>query len=473
LSKFAATCVITALFIFVAEASAQERGDSWTEQGSEEKLETLRKQLEAQRDSIAAQNALIDTLIWNIEEIDKRIKDLIDAVRRDSLMIAEEEKRLSGLEDKHTPHPELPISDKADDKFPGSFGIPGTKARLRIGGFVKTVFAYNLDPIGSSDRFITALIPPAGTAPPSVDSSASFTANQSRLIVDFREPLKSSQLRAYVEGDFTGTSSTFHLRHAYGEYSILLVGQTWSVFTDILAVPEDVDFEGLNARTRLRQTQARVSPRLGQTYDLKMSLEDPNPEVTGGTAVSGIPDFAASVNKDVFLGHLRLSLLLRQIRARADTSIGGEISNTFGWGISFSGQIPTRDKDNFQYQLNFGRGIGRYINDLDEAGGQDAVYDPSTEDLTALGALGFYVSYQHWWSSKARSTAIYGFVSVDNLDIQDGFDYRRTHRLTGNLIWSPVQRIDLGGEVLWGERENKNLSKGNAWQIQLAAKYNF
>jgi hypothetical protein len=138
-------------------------------------------------------------------------------------------------------------------------------------------------------------------------------------LVDFREPLKEKLLRAYVEGDFTGTSNVFRLRHAYGEYRALLAGQTWSVFTDILAVPEDVDFEGLNARTRLRQTQARISPRLGRIYDLKVSLEDPKSEVTGGSGVGGLPDLVASVNRDGILGHLRLSILLRQIRARSDS----------------------------------------------------------------------------------------------------------------------------------------------------------
>ena len=59
------------------------------------------------------------------------------------------------------------------------------------------------------------------------------------------------------------------------------------------------------------------------------------------------------------------------------------------------------------------------------------------DELTALGALGFYVSYQHWWSDVARSSAIYGMVTVDNEDSQDEFAFRRTHRLTGNFIVSP------------------------------------
>lgn len=463
---------LVASFINVAEVSAQERERAWSQQDTEEKLETLKKSLLAQQDSLVSRNAYIDSLIANIEEIDKTIQALIDAVRRDSMMIEDENKRLSETEKSLTRDPELPLSDNSDERFPGSFSIPGTGARLRVGGFVKTVLAYNFNTIGSTDRFVTATIPPSGTEPKNTDSRAAFTANQSRLLFDFREPLKDSRLRAYIEGDFTGPDNTFRLRHAYGEYSRLLAGQTWSVFTDQLAVPEDVDFEGLNSRTRERQTQVRFSPRLGQNYDLKISIENPRSEVSGGNGKNGLPDIVVSVNRDIFLGHLRLSGLLRQLRASSD-SLDQQSISTPGWGLSFSGQIPTKNKDNFQYQLNFGKGIGRYINDLDAAGGQDAVYDPTTDTLTALWALGFYVSYQHWWTSAMRSTAIYGMVTVDNIDIQDGSDYRRTNRLTGNLMWSPVHRVDLGGELLWGDRENKNASKGHAWQIQLEAKYKF
>ena len=416
--------------------------------------------------------ASADSLLRRIESLENRVRDLTEAVRRDSSRIEDEEHRLDELEKELTQNPEMPMSDKLDERFPGSFPIPGTSARLRIGGFVKAVAAYNFDPIGSVDRFITALIPPEGTAPPRADTRASFTADQSRLLVDFREPFRDKRLRAYIEGDLTGTNNVFRLRHAYGEYSTMLAGQTWSVFTDQLAVPEDVDFEGLNSRTRLRQTQARFSPRLGQKFDLKIAIEDPKSEVSGATGVAGLPDLTASINRDIFLGHLRFSTLLRQIRARAD-SASDEVVSTAGWGVSFSGQVPTQGKDNFQYQINFGNGIGRYINDLDEAGEQDAVYDAANDRLDALLALGFYVSYQHWWSNKVRSTGIFGLVTVDNQDTQEASAYRRTYRVTGNLLWSPVHRIDLGGELLWGERANRDGSKGSAVQAQLAAKYKF
>ena len=67
----------------------------------------------------------------------------------------------------------------------------------------------------------------------------------------------------------------------------------------------------------------------------------------------------------------------------------------------------------------------------------------------------------------------YGWVDVDNLDFQDDSDYANTDRATVNLLWSPVIRIDVGGELLWGRRENKDTASATARQIQFAAKYRF
>ena len=53
------------------------------------------------------------------------------------------------------------------------------------------------------------------------------------------------------------------------------------------------------------------------------------------------------------------------------------------------------EDDNPLFQLNYGDGIGRYINDLGSVGGQDVVFDPVTEELKAHTAFGAYLSFQH------------------------------------------------------------------------------
>ena len=43
----------------------------------------------------------------------------------------------------------------------------------------------------------------------------------------------------------------------------------------------------------------------------------------------------------------------------------------------------------------------------------------------------------------------------------------------GALRGAPTPRIDIGMELLWGERENEDGNNGDAVQSQLAARYRF
>ncbi len=72
-----------------------------------------------------------------------------------------------------------------------------------------------------------------------------------------------------------------------------------------------------------------------------------------------------------------------------------------------------------------------------------------------------------------RSTFVAGFTDVDNFDFQPDDAYHQTKRVTANLLFSPIPRVDIGAELLWGVRTNKDGNSGDALQIQLAAKYIF
>jgi len=245
---------------------------------------------------------------------------------------------------------------------------------------------------------------------------------------------------------------------------------------DNRATPEEIDFEGINGRIQVRQTQLRYFPKFGRNLDLLIGLEDPAPDVTGGQGVSQYPDLVASVRRNLSdRWHVKSSLLLRQIEAKWDLD-SSVADSTFGWGLSVSGKVGlgiSDERDNILFQLNYGDGIGRYINDLQEVGGQDAEFDPLTGELETLSVFSGYVAYQHWWRESLRSTLTFSWVDVENLDFQDDSAYARTERAIINLLWSPVSRVDVGGELLWGRRENKDGTNGTARQIQLGAKYRF
>jgi hypothetical protein len=420
--------------------------------------------------------------------------------------------RLAKLETQVSQIPEDPSTMLADDSFPGAIRVPGTTASYKIGGFVKASLVKNFDPLLTQDRFIPGSIPVTPTDQKALASDTSLTANQTRVNFDYRQRNELGTVRAFVEGDFAGAADTFRLRHAFGQFKDMLAGKTWSAFYDAEAAPEEVDFEGINGRVVVRQTQLRYFPQIGKDLRWMISLEDPQPQVAGATGVSDLPDIVSSIRRDWFnRWHVKTAVLFRQIRASNNAGIDtngqpctptdgtpdgeldpdtgctaiankGSTEKDYGYAITASGKVsmPLWHKDdNFLFQLNYGDGLGRYLTDLSSIvdleidGGQDAVIAPATGEMEILSTFGGYIAYQHWWKRRLRSTLTISNVYVDNVSSQPPNAYKSTERISGNLIWSPTQNVDLGGEFLWGRRTNKNDDKANATQLQMTAIYRF
>ncbi|MEH6634641.1 MAG: DcaP family trimeric outer membrane transporter [Halioglobus sp.] len=364
--------------------------------------------------------------------------------------------------------------------FTGAWRLPGTNAALAIGGYVKATVVNSFDALEIKDRFIVGSIPVGEGNEENAKAQSSITASQSRLNFDLREPTDVGVLRAFIEGDFAGTDETFRLRHAFGQWNRVLAGKTWSAFVDTEASPEEVDFEGLNGRINVRQSQVRIIPGLGEKYEFQLSLEDPNPQVQNGQGITRTPDVVASARFQPYPRlHVKVGLLARQIRAQIDPSLGlGTGSDDkSAWGLTLSGRFitPALDKrDSLLFQINAGNGIGRYVNDLSTVGSFDGVFDPVNGDLELFDVVSGYTSYQHWWGRNSmRSNFTVGVVEVDNPEFVEGNAYKRTLRFSSNLMWSPTPRIDLGAEYLWGNRKNEDGENDDATQIQVAARYRF
>ncbi len=472
-------------------------------------LDEQKQLIEAQKQQLEQQQVQLQTTTELLTSLQSQIDQLKDDNGQE-LSAAEVamRERLAALETQVGKIPDDPSSMLADEDFPGAIRVPGTTAAYKIGGYVKAALVKNFDPLVTQDRFIVGSIPVTETDQTALASETSLTANQTRVNFDYRQKREAGNLRAFIEGDFFGVENTFRLRHAFGQYKDLLAGKTWSAFYDAEASPEEVDFEGINGHVVVRQTQVRYFPKIGKDVRWMISLEDPNPQVTGGEGISDLPDLVSSVRRDWFGGwHVKTAVLLRQIRAipndgvdqngQACTPIEGtlppidppippidppppnspddngcfaiaDISSTqsdFGWALTASGkvQVPWFNKnDNFLFQLNYGQGLGRYLTDLSSItalgidGGQDGAINRETGELKTLPIFGGYLAFQHWWAKTIRSTFIVSLVNVDNLgpEYQLPTSYHQTQRASGNVIWSPVRSLDLGAEFLWGKRIN-------------------
>lgn len=391
-----------------------------------------------------------------------------------------------------------PSNTVFDPEFPGAWHLPGTTAAMKIGGYVNLSLINSLDPLETTDRFIVGSIPPEGVQNPDARSGFSVTANQTRVNLEVREQTTHGSLRAFIEGDFEGSGDAFRLRHAFGQYGQLLAGKTWSTFANLEAQPEGVDFEGINGAVIIRQSQLRFFPELGRDLSLVMALEDPRTDIVNGTGDQGFWDLAISLDRlplaSLGSWNYKVGVIARELTGTytsADPDVpatGPEelpVDDAIGWGITTSGRKAFSrlgDNDFLLWQVTYGEGIGHYLNDLNTIGGGDAVFDPQGQ-LQPLPVFAGYLSFQHKWAKTSRwvrnwpgllrSNVTVSWVDIDTFDFQDGGDYAQTLRFSINALYFPTQNVRMGVEYLWGQRENKDGSKGSANQVQFSMRYNF
>jgi hypothetical protein len=446
----------------------------------ETKIQEQGTEIGTQKDALAAMQEQLGAMKKRLDELEAQVPGLLSQKAL--------EERLKQIEEAEKV-PELPPNIVSAGDFPGSIRIPGTDTAIKFGGRIRTAAVFTLEDLGSDDRFLTNSIPvtdsdlAAGKGP-----RTTFSANTSRFNFELRTPAGNSQMRAFIEGDFFGTNGSdvqtnFRLRHAYAQFHGFLVGQTWSTFSDPAADYQDLDFEGINGENVIRQAQIRYTWTPREKLDMAVAAETPSVSITGGEGVNVVPDLVyRAVWKFKEIGHLQAAVVGRQIRGEPDLQ-PGTVASALAWGATLSGVVPFRYfelTDRFIYQLNIGEGNARYINDLNSLGGQDAVFDPTTGDLKALHAVGWYLDYEHQWKEwkatekmKLRSSLIWSFVTVHNLDFQPDDAYRKTNRYSFNLVFSPIARIDVGAEYIYGTRQNKNGEKGSADQVQFVGIFRF
>lgn len=457
-------------------------------------VEEQRRLIAAQQERLAAQEKRLGELEKRLEEASALALSTHNEVREiqqnplDESVAQAVEQRLAQVEQSVQKVPEMAVENLKGD-FPGSFKIPGTDAALRIGGRVRMVYINSFDAIGSDDRFVTSSIPIDGSEEAGKTSRVEFSVVPSRFNFDLRTPTGVGYMRAFLEADFAGGSDHLRLRHAFGQWGQWLMGQAWSTFSDPEAEPDGIDFEGLNAISMARQPQIRWTRRLGEQTNFAASFEEANPELTGAEGVNEVPDLVLRLRWDPkvqrfpfgLLGegsHIQTAVLLRQLRGEVPGVTGAprETLSTTGYGFNISGVMPTPwgpKRDLFRWAWNAGEGIGRYISDLNAVGGQDAVYDAERDELETLPVASAYIAYEHWWKAQVRSTWTAGYVWVDNLGSQEATALSRTERFSLNLAWSPIPRLDLIAEYLWGRRINHDGQSGSAGQLQLGGTFRF
>lgn len=361
---------------------------------------------------------------------------------------------------------------------------PGT--RLSFGGFIKVdAMATNTSdgeladgPGGARALYLPGAIPVGGADEGTdLDMHAQF----SRLWFAADTTLDSGdKLRGFLEFDLfggalgnEGATNTYGLtiRHAYATWNGWLAGQTWSNFQDVAALPDSVDFVGpTDGTTFVRQTQIRYTKGAWS-----FSAENPETLVTphgGGARISSddnnMPDLTLRYTKRGDWGHFGIAGLLRQLKyENPATNLDDSIT---GYGVSASGRFVLGPKDDIRYMLTAGRGISRYIG---LAITNDAALDAAGE-LDAIDTLAGFVAWRHAFNPKFRTNLFYARSQYDNDTSNTGLGItKQVHSIHANAIWTPLPKLDLGLELMYGVRELESGADGDLTRLHFHARYSF
>ncbi len=361
-----------------------------------------------------------------------------------------------------------------DPKYPGYFRIPGTSTMLKIGGYFKTDFIYDLKPAGDPERFIPSTFPiptPAGV------NNTTVSIRPTRLNLDFLIPVGGNSVRFFIEGDLFGSNSTTpRLRHAYAQVKNLLIGQTFSNFQDPDAGPDTLEFQGPNAQVSIRNPQLRYSLKVSEGTSIRFSIEKASSDVAFKTPEfsalpnSPSPDGVFTVRHDNPGGHIQMSALFRSPAAYLPD---GRHESVFGWAINTSGAFKLFGKDMLVYQGAYGAGYERYVNDTSGLGIDAAPTNALNPHLRPIPLTATYAGFQHYWVKKVRSSVVYGFAQAQNTDLQNGSAFHQSNYSAANIIWNPFGSLNVGTEFLYGWIIKKDNSTANAPRFMFSAKYNF
>ncbi len=359
----------------------------------------------------------------------------------------------------------------------------GATTTYKFGGYAKfdTMFSDYSDgtPDGNSlmRQFYYAPQIPIGPGTGSSDMTTDFQARESRL--NFRVDHKTAggkSVTAFLEMDFfthsdgnevVSNSYSPRLRHAFIKYDKWTFGQTWSTFQDVGALPEALDFVGpAESTTFIRQSMIRYT-----TGNLELAVENPQTFVSGGTRdLSSMPDLIGRYTFKLDGGsYVKLAGLMRSLKIQ-DTGNGSQEDAT-AWGISASTKFVLGNGNDLRAMVNFGDGIGRYVG-LGFV--PDGYIDDTTNKIETAESLSWFVAYRAVWNDQWRSNFMYGTNSIDyNDDVQAATLNDNASSFHVNLIRTVLPKLDVGAEVIWGERETVNGVDGDFTRFMLSAKYAF
>jgi Porin subfamily len=402
--------------------------------------------------------------------------------------------------------------------FPGSFLVPGTQTSFAVHGFIVFDIRHDFGPHAGDTQYPIFTIPlnlgPGITATThSLNGGTTMDVKQTRPDIETRTPTSMGELKTYIEFDFNqtgytqlaGNNDTLRLRQAYGTLGPWLIGQTYSLFGDLLAYPDVANGNqdaGILNTFNVRRPQIRYTWLAGKGLSIAGSVEEPSyvnnvvfshaantsagvispltptgaAQLNGTTAYYNWPAFVLATQWDQPWGHIRLAAAggVNQVR-QASPSPNYQ---TPGYTFALSGHLNTWGKDALRGGVWYNSGAADFNSDTIQG---SEVYNDTTGTHKTTKAWAVYGSYEHFFNNHWRANGSMGFASITGNPFtvacptgtncpQAGLE--KTHFTSElNVIYSPVAQTDWILE--WQHAYRKVMSGADGTFNQIDAQFKF
>lgn len=359
----------------------------------------------------------------------------------------------------------------------GGFMVGNTT--FKLGGYVDldlhmTEYSNGTTPANRIDRdmYIPSLTPTTADG----ESSEHFDMQAETSRLSFTA--KNGGTTGYIEIDFLGDNadervSNSHrprIRRAFIKNGKWLMGQEWSTFQNLSAIPESASFlTASDGQIFVRQQMVRWT-----NGPLQIALENPGESRVRGpdTDNNGVfvrtdvdaaemPDVVIRYNYKADFGNISASVLNRQIKK-------GDFDET---GVSFNiaGKVKAGPGD-VRFSYSSGEGMGRYIG-LHAANEADSRIENGDVKTELVESTGYVAAYRlPLGNDGARLN-----VGVSSLEVDDPAPGQLETVSSSYVayLWSPAPKLTYGVEYLQGTRENEGGAEGDIDRFTFSAKFAF
>lgn len=368
---------------------------------------------------------------------------------------------------------ELHFQDPSQPRF--LFIDTKGKIALGIGGYVEGIAQYDFNGSIDDNGFVTYEIPVPRD--PAKLNRFGADATHSTIFLRLLTNTKLGVLQAYIQSNFSGNNGNygFVVKQAYLRLGGITAGLTNSTFSDPGAGVPTIDYQGPSGSYGIKNLIFQYKHNFNSHWSAAVSLEGNKATYTNSSQNEEIsqrcPDIPAYVQYSWGHGkdHIRVSGIYRNLSYRNLVAEKNKTVN--GYGVMLSGVVSPIPLLTFYYQAGYGRGIGRYVNDI-SGNGFDLISTENgemkaPEDLGIVGGIQFNLTDNLFISGSYSLNRVYSDEFLGTAG------YRRADYYVANAFYSFLDGFQAGIEYLHGNRYNISGENNSANRVEVMLKYSF